>query len=114
MMHLVGVADLKQLDPEKEEQKWPEIFAANVGQGVQLFLNPTNNRVNIIGLESLKTEPAIKVYNSLGVELNLQMGWENRNQVILDFSLIPSGVYYLTIKDHNGNMVFTEKISVTH
>jgi len=64
-------------------------------QGISLFPNPTNNALNVKGMDLLPG--AYTIFNSLGVQMEIPTASDNG----LDVSAFPSGLYHILIR-HEG------------
>lgn len=92
---------LKQIDYDGAFE-YSKVISVTVNeeQNIEIFPNPTNGRLEIVGIESAE----IQIFDRLGKivkELNM------KNQVI-DISELSSGLYILSIKTENG--VITKRI----
>ena len=76
---------------------------------VKVYPNPTSGKV-LLNWGSKKSSIHINVYNALGTSL-LQEEVNNQTQHETDLSSLPDGIYYLMLRDNQGNYT-TNKIEL--
>ena len=96
-----GYMDVLSASSGDDKIAWYEnthIFGVNenVLIDISFFPNPVKNVLNI---QSNTTITEIEIYNQLG-----QLVMSNSNQNTIDLSSVSSGIYFIKIKDENGNI----------
>lgn len=88
-----------------------QITNKRILDGISIYPNPTSGLVNLDFKNPVELLN-LKIYNSLGQELNDFIYFKNENNIILDLLGFPNGLYFLRIFDETNNKlipVFLEK-----
>lgn len=78
----------------------------NANKGIQLFPNPTPNKLKVLRLGTTNEHASLNIFNAIGQKV-LQLEIHTK-QLQIDLRLLPTGVYWLVIDD--GVNIFTERV----
>lgn len=80
---------------------------------IEIFPNPTTNKVTLRALWLNQLKPSIEIYNSVGsLVLKPVLDFSNKDSVILDLETLESGIYFLSIVREGNPMI--EKLVITN
>lgn len=93
-------------DGKKRPSEIKTLILNHANKGIQLFPNPTANKLKIIRLGNANENASLKIFNTIGQEIQ-QVEILNM-QLEIDLDQLPTGIYWLVIDD--GINIFTERV----
>ena len=78
-------------------------YAVASEKKMEIYPNPATNTITISSLGSLTGETTVSVFN-MGSQLLLYSGFRDREQIVMDVSSLPEGIYSIKIRTKTGTL----------